>query len=932
MSATSGFERDIAGGPLEEEEHQDVLADLEEQDIRDAASNNRTVDDDDDDVLMDEVCDADPNGSDEEQEDDTGHIQTHHNNELVDVPVPDLHTLYPSLATPALSPSNEKRMKTIYRYWVCFCATVGRPPLVDKLGLNLYPELALEEHTYPSRSNCYDAKLLEDFFGFLVNQPEITHDKMTRASTFIHAHLKSEFYIRVQNAGFHAVLSKDICLSNNHAIQGHRQWVRKRKNQMNVENYIDLQSDMDNEITKAQRQLFFQSTFDQPIGPCVAKMSKLKRITFACTLNASMQDLRRGEEHVGQMLSHRFVRVISTIGPQGTECSMTVTNKGKANQVGRIEYTGKAPHLDPRCDTSSMHGILWLFRFVANKEPFPNFLEYRELFAEPTYKADRVDSLGTRSMQDLFRQYFADADVDVGKLTHQGRRQGSQEMDLHGCSMTDISRMTGHAKQGRDGTRAQNESYVTNPPVTGMVQRAGGEPKHPRSHQPPWCSVEVPLELLELVFPMGLDMQRKVHHAYSQTSSHRERKEKRLCAAKGSINAMLLDVKRSIQMMASRPLDPETGCLLESEPSIRMLYEKGAFCDVFGLDALRSPAFTAFEADVFEAQKSYYNGVLVEKERSTAMERAVNELHREVHHLRRDQRLLFSQQGQIIDLLRQQMSGVPAFTSTQGEELTGRRRLGEEDDYDSLGSQQYDNNNNHQSVLCLPEIPAAAEDTLANGSSPRKRRRPISQEAILIAEAQRGISSNGCPRPVLADNKRRRMHIRDHWRAYKMVYRPLEQEWGYQWRADVKHPTRREVKSSKKTFWCIRLPIYRLVEFFLTESSDDEEEALSKCDQFYSSLPTVKTGKVALRDLSKACRSKLIAEDFAIVCQSKKRQRTATEASVSGAASFSSTIVQREDQALVETLASPGVGQGVSGGDDGDLFQHHFGAPYNSDL
>jgi hypothetical protein len=91
--------------------------------------------------------------------------------------------------------------------------------------------------------------------------------------------------------------------------------------------------------------------------------------------------VKNNEEQCVQRLCLRFIRTVRGVGPlPGTIVSFQVTNKAKHNQVGRLEYTAAAPHLDPLRDTSAWHGLLWIWRFIILMEPFPDFLDYKVLF------------------------------------------------------------------------------------------------------------------------------------------------------------------------------------------------------------------------------------------------------------------------------------------------------------------------------------------------------------------------------------------------------------------------------------------------------------------------------------------------------------------------------------------------------------------------
>jgi hypothetical protein len=103
---------------------------------------------------------------------------------------------------------------------------------------------------------------------------------------------------------------------------------------------------------------------------------------------------------------------------------MNLTNKSKHKPEGRSEYTGAAFYYDALRDTAAWLGLLWLYRFFVTKEPFPDFLKYEILFKIPTYRSvtDAATEIRESSYSEVWARFYADAEVIVGKLTHQCRR------------------------------------------------------------------------------------------------------------------------------------------------------------------------------------------------------------------------------------------------------------------------------------------------------------------------------------------------------------------------------------------------------------------------------------------------------------------------------------------------------------------------------
>jgi hypothetical protein len=126
---------------------------------------------------------------------------------------------------------------------------------------------------------------------------------------------------------------------------------------------------------------------------------------------------------------------------------------------------------------------------------------------------------------------------------HQPRKQTLCELTDKGVPTEASSHLSGHKNSSQDpGSRAKNESYITTPPVNAMVAAAGGDHTCPENHQPPWITVPVPDDLLDLILPALTATCRQVHARYYACTTHEEQKEKRLCTLKCCIDSMIFDV------------------------------------------------------------------------------------------------------------------------------------------------------------------------------------------------------------------------------------------------------------------------------------------------------------------------------------------------------------------------------------------------------
>lgn len=515
------------------------------------------------------------------------------------------------------------------------------------------------------------------------------------------------------------------------------------------------------------------------------------------------------------------------LGPlPGTPVSMNLSNKSKHNQDGRCEHTGAAPHYDALRDTAAWLGVLWLFRFFVMKEPLPNFLNYKELFKIPTYRSfmDAGVEVGESSYGDFWWRFYTDAKVIVSKLTHQPRRDGQQQLDDAGQDSGKIARMAGQQTVSAQQTRSQTEHYLTPPPVSCMAELGGGNPNNPRAYCPSWIIAQGLLldELMALLVPELLDQQKQVHAGYNACGSQKERLDGRWCSAKASIDSMIHDIRRALQMLASRPICPDTGVLLADRPTFRSQFETGDLFQLFLLPAFKSPTFVKFEEQMRAAQDNYFaTAVVVEQPTRNEIDRVIAE--RVAGPL--------ESLGCTGFFIRNALDDIRQFMNMNGGHSlnNGGRPFG------GAGPQIVLPQVSAGLSLLQPSLPAEA-DTLADGLTPRTRRRPTTQQTILRHESAQGSSE--VRRLKLCDNEC--TDLADYWRKWIVVWRPLEQECGETWRNDTQIPGQKKV-TTRSTWWNLRRPIFTLIEHYLSYMT--EEDALSEANATFCSVPSNRTNR-----------------------------------------------------------------------------------------
>jgi hypothetical protein len=122
--------------------------------------------------------------------------------------------------------------------------------------------------------------------------------------------------------------------------------------------------------------------------------------------------------------------------------------------------------------------------------------------------------------------------------------------------------MTGHAVESsktKEGpTKAQSQSYITNPPTEAVVGRAGGNWRNPSEHCPPHEMVVVSDDLMNII-PQVCELMTNYQHVlahHAACTTHKEIQEKRLFTACGTLGVVLSDICCFFKVVVSRPVDP----------------------------------------------------------------------------------------------------------------------------------------------------------------------------------------------------------------------------------------------------------------------------------------------------------------------------------------------------------------------------------------
>jgi hypothetical protein len=129
-------------------------------------------------------------------------------------------------------------------------------------------------------------------------------------------------------------------------------------------NGVDLQAYLDISISDDQREGMLLGVLKPEHPELIQKTKPLARLQFAAMLNKAFLTLNRGFELRLLCLAHLLVRFIEAIGHNGgSDNAHQVTNQGKANKSGHLEYLAFARHVNPLKDAAAWDGLCLLQRF-----------------------------------------------------------------------------------------------------------------------------------------------------------------------------------------------------------------------------------------------------------------------------------------------------------------------------------------------------------------------------------------------------------------------------------------------------------------------------------------------------------------------------------------------------------------------------------------
>ena len=331
------------------------------------------------------------------------------------------------------------------------------------------------------------------------------------------------------------------------------------------DDHTDMHAHLDSDISPAQMLHMMDAALKCEGGFSSELIAAQTRFALRC----SFQTLMRSDSLLSERFSMMFTRTFSGVGPAGGTALGMITNGGKANASGKLQYVGMLPHKNPMLCGIAAKGIMFALRFLVLGEKFPDLLDHNEFFTLPTLRAHSAASvpLSYKHCAEPLKLLFATAQVLCEKITHQGRAQGQRE--LHDAQISqEVIALLAHYDHSK-----QAESYLCSLQPLPLCAAAGmcapGDPAEAhlmRKFAPAHVMCDVSEDLLFAFIPVLKVMHDRVNAAIGECTKATEMKEQRLYAARGVVRALFLIFKTTLQAVAARPRDERGKIVPDASP------------------------------------------------------------------------------------------------------------------------------------------------------------------------------------------------------------------------------------------------------------------------------------------------------------------------------------------------------------------------------
>ena len=206
--------------------------------------------------------------------------------------------------------------------------------------------------------------------------------------------------------------------------------------------------------------------------------------------------LLRSESQRHIQLPDLFALPLAHEGPSPCVAAVLITDQGKKNQFGKIQYSAVVRHRDVRVCTIAHLAAYLVYRWDITGEAPPRFQRRRlwyDTFLLLGHNPAKAMSYDTQLKWTA--EAFQKAGLSSIKKTHAGRAQGAKQAELEGVPEAQIRRA------GQWNTDALSNCYLSHLPRDFVRSMAGFDPARQGNYYVPRTKVTPPLALLSAVWP-----------------------------------------------------------------------------------------------------------------------------------------------------------------------------------------------------------------------------------------------------------------------------------------------------------------------------------------------------------------------------------------------------------------------------------------------
>ena len=347
--------------------------------------------------------------------------------------------------------------------------------------------------------------------------------------------------------------------------------------------FKDLQVNIVSEISPRQMLEIVRTLLE----PAALGLTPLMAVQTLIEMRTGIMQLLRGDNMRKETYSHSFARKLPKAGPSGMDCGHSLSNKGKMNDSGRIEFVGVLPARNPILCLLAARGMGSVVRFGVLGEPVPDFTDAKDYFQRPVLRSTTSfkTAVSYKQQLDNLDKLFLFLGIKVSKKTHQGRAQGQRDLDELGVCWHAIARLAHYLHD------AQMTSYLTNLPITALLGAAGYCIDFPRAAGAPHLAVVVQAVLLAMLAPWFEAAEAKVEDAITSCPTGKQVEEQQLYSASGALSYIKLSLKTLLQVAAARERDEEGNIMFDKQCMARQYPQNY----VFKLPVFFSAEFVAFQ-------------------------------------------------------------------------------------------------------------------------------------------------------------------------------------------------------------------------------------------------------------------------------------------------------------------------------------------------